>query len=121
MIAEGGEAIADIDVVRHQGEVFGQVASPATCWRALDEIGDVQMRRITRATVRARVWSLFDQVPAAWAAGREVGAGVVVLDVDATLLLAHSEKDGADKTYKHTFGFHPSQRWSVPPTSRVDC
>lgn len=41
MIADGGEAIADIDVVRHQGEVFGQVASPATCWRALDEIGDV--------------------------------------------------------------------------------
>ncbi|MBQ0901304.1 IS1380 family transposase [Micromonospora sp. U21] len=109
MIADGGEAIADIGVVRHQGEVFGQVASPATCWRALDEIGDVQIRRITRAraTVRARVWSLFDQVPAAWAAGREVGAGVVVLDVDATLLLAHSEKDGADKTYKHTFGFHP--------------
>ena len=38
MIADGGEAIADIDVLRHQGEVFGQVASPATCWRALDEI-----------------------------------------------------------------------------------
>jgi hypothetical protein len=51
------------------------------------------------------VWSLFDQVPAARAAGREVGAGVVVLDVDATLLLAHSEKEGADKTYKHTASY----------------
>lgn len=40
MIADGGEAIADIDVLRHQGEVFGLVASPATCWRALDEISD---------------------------------------------------------------------------------
>src|SRR4051794_27062944 len=38
MIADGGEAIADIDVLRHQGGVFGSVASPATCWRALDEI-----------------------------------------------------------------------------------
>ncbi|MGS2620177.1 IS1380 family transposase [Micromonospora sp. LZ34] len=109
MIADGGQAIGDIDVLRHQGEVFGQVASPATCWRALDEIGDVQLRRLARARakVRTRVWSLFDRVPAARAAGREVGTGVVVLDVDATLLLAHSEKEGADKTYKHTFGFHP--------------
>lgn len=109
MIADGGEAISDIDVLRHQGEVFGQVASPATCWRALDEIGDVQLRRLARARakVRARVWSLFDQVPVARAASRDVGAGVVVLDVDATLLLAHSEKENADKTYKHTFGFHP--------------
>jgi hypothetical protein len=109
MIADGGEAIADIDVVRHQGEVFGQVASPATCWRALDEIGDVQLRRLARARakVRVRVWSLFDRLPAARAAGRTVGAGVVVLDVDATLLAAHSEKERADKTYKRTFGFHP--------------
>ena len=109
MIADGGEVIADIDVVRHQGEVFGPVASPATCWRALAEVDEVRARRIARAraTVRARVWSLFDRLPAARAAGRGVGAGVVVLDVDATLLVAHSEKDGADKTYKRTFGFHP--------------
>jgi len=109
MIADGGEAISDIDVVRHQGEVFGQVASPATCWRALNEIGDVQVRRMSRARakVRAQVWSLFDHIPAARAAGREIGDGVVVLDVDASLLLAHSEKEGADKTYKRTFGFHP--------------
>ncbi|MFC4110917.1 IS1380 family transposase [Micromonospora zhanjiangensis] len=109
MIADGGEAIADIDVVRHQADVFGRIASPATCWRALDEVDQVRARRIARARakVRARVWSLFDQVPAARAAGRDIGAGVVVLDVDATLLAAHSEKEGADKTYKRTFGFHP--------------
>ncbi|WP_460808365.1 IS1380 family transposase [Micromonospora zhanjiangensis] len=109
MIADGGEAIADIDVVRHQADVFGRVASPATCWRALDEVDDVRVRRIARARakVRARVWSLFDRLPAARAAGRDVEAGVVVLDVDATLLVAHSEKEGADKTYKRTFGFHP--------------
>jgi hypothetical protein len=109
MIADGGEAIADIEVLRHQGEVFGQVASPATCWRALDELGEAQVRRIAkaRAAVRARVWGLFDAVPAARAAGRDIGDGPVVLDVDSTILLAHSEKEGAQPTYKSTFGFHP--------------
>jgi hypothetical protein len=37
--ANGGEAIADVDVLRHQREVFGAVASDTTVWRALDEIG----------------------------------------------------------------------------------
>src|SRR3954451_20902792 len=61
MIADGGEAIADIDVLRHQDEVFGRVASDTTVWRALDEIGAVQLRPIAkaRAKVRARMWQLF--------------------------------------------------------------
>jgi hypothetical protein len=64
MIADGGEAICGIDVLRHQGEVFGPVASAATCWRPLDEIGEAQLRRIVRARaqVRARVWALFGQL-----------------------------------------------------------
>ncbi len=109
MIADGGKAICDIDVLRHQHDVFGLVASPATCWRALDEIGPAQLRRIgkARARVRARVWAQMGQVPAARAAGRDIGAGVVVLDVDSTIVIAHSDKDGAAATYKHTFGFHP--------------
>jgi hypothetical protein len=109
MIADGGEAICDIDVLRHQHEVFGPVASDTTVWRALDEIGAVQLRRIAkaRAKVRARMWKLFGGVPAARAAGRDVGAGVVVLDVDSTIVIAHSDKEGAAPTYKHTYGFHP--------------
>jgi hypothetical protein len=31
----------------------------------------------------------------------------MVIDVDATLILAHSEKDGAAGTFKGGFGFHP--------------
>lgn len=109
MIADGGEAICDIDVLRHQHEVFGAVASDTTVWRALDEIGQVQLRRIAkaRATVRARMWKLFGQPPAAKAAGRDIGAGVVVLDVDSTIVIAHSDKEGAAATYKHTYGYHP--------------
>src|SRR6266508_3158208 len=102
MIADGGEAICEIDVLRHQHEVFGAVASAATCWRALDEIDPARLRRIdkARAKVRARVWALMGQPPAARAAGREIGAGVVVLDVDSTIVIAHSDKEGAAATYK---------------------
>src|SRR3954467_11577731 len=80
LIADGGEAICDIDVLRHQGEVFGPVASDTTVWRALDEIGAVQLRRIAaaRAKVRARMWQLFGGPPQARAAGRTIGDGVVV-------------------------------------------
>jgi hypothetical protein len=109
LIADGGEAIADIDVLRHQDEVFGQVASDTTVWRALDEIDEVRLRRIAhaRAKVRVRLWKLFGGPPQARAAGRDIGAGVVVLDVDSTIVIAHSDKDGAAPTYKHTYGFHP--------------
>ena len=109
MIADGGEAIGDIDLLRHQDSLFGAVASPATCWRVLDEIDVGRLRRVSRARARtrARVWALAGGVPAARAAGREIGAGVVVLDVDSTIVIAHSDKEGAAPTYKHTYGFHP--------------
>ncbi len=32
---------------------------------------------------------------------------VVALDVDATIMVAHSEKGQASPTSKGTFGFHP--------------
>jgi hypothetical protein len=109
LIADGGEAIADIDVLRHQEELFGPVASDTTVWRCLDEIGPGQLRRIAqaRAQARARMWQLLGGPPPARAAGRDIGERVVVLDVDSTLLIAHSDKDGAAPTYKHTYGFHP--------------
>jgi hypothetical protein len=62
---------------------------------------------VARAKVRARLWQLFGGPPQSRAAGRDIGAGVVVLDVDSTIVIAHSDKDGAAATYKHTYGFHP--------------
>ncbi len=35
MLADGGEAIADLAVLRDQAEVFGPVASTPTAWRLL--------------------------------------------------------------------------------------
>jgi Transposase DDE domain group 1 len=109
LIADGGEALADIDVLRHQQEVFGPVASDTTVWRTLDELGPGQLRRIAaaRARARARLWQLLGGPPPATAAGRTIGERSVVLDIDSTIVLAHSDKDGAAPTYKHTYGFHP--------------
>ena len=72
---------------------------------APDEIGAVQLRRIAaaRAKVRARMWRPPGPPPAR-TAGRDVGERVVVLDVDSTLLIAHSDKQGTAPTSKHTFG-----------------
>ena len=52
MLADGGEAIADIDVLRHQSSVLGPVASPPTVWRTLDEVTPGRLKKI--ATARAR-------------------------------------------------------------------
>ena len=113
MLADGGEAIADIDVLRHQDGVLGPVASPPTVWRALAEVTPARARKIAaaRARVRRRVWSLIPGgLPASKVAGTDLGA-TVVLDVDATIVLAHSEKEQAAPTFKRTFGFHPLGVW----------
>jgi hypothetical protein len=112
MLVAGGEAIADIDVLRHQAGVLGTVASPPTVWRALDEVTPAAVGRIekARAKTRRHVWSLLDQIPASKAAGTDLG-DTVVIDVDATLVTAHSEKEQAAATFKHGFGFHPLGAW----------
>ena len=48
MLAGGGEAIADIDVLRHQSGVLGAVASPPTVWRSLAEVTPAALARIER-------------------------------------------------------------------------
>jgi len=113
LIAGGGEAISDIDVLRHQGEVLGPVASAPTVWRALDEVTPAAAKRIerARAQVRAHVWSqLPGGVPASTVADTDLD-DTVVLDVDATLVAAHSEKQGAAVTFKKGFGYHPLGVW----------
>ena len=114
MIAGGGEAIADIDTLRHQQGVLGAVASAPTVWRTLDELTPAALKRVekARAVTRARVWDLIPGgLPASRVAGTTLPADVVVLDVDATIVIVHSEKEHADRTFKKTFGFHPIGVW----------
>ena len=112
LLADGGEAIADIDVLRHQSAVLGPVASAPTVWRMLDEVTPVAIRRIEKAKARTRrhVWAQLPVLPASKVADTDLG-DVVVLDVDATLVTAHSEKEQAAATFKGGFGYHPLGVW----------
>ena len=65
MLADGGEAIADLAVLRNQHELFGPVASDATAWRLLDGIDDAALARIRTARAQAR--------EVAWAQAAETG------------------------------------------------
>ena len=99
MLADGGDALCDLGAVRDQEALFGAVASDATAFRLIERIAEnpdaLERMRAARAEARARVWRL--------------GARprLVEIDLDATLLVAHSEKQGAAGNYKGGFGFHP--------------
>ena len=113
MLADGGEAIADIDVLRHQSGVLGAVASPPTVWRALDEVTPGRLKKIAtaRARVRRHVWAqLPGGVPPSKVAGTDLD-DLIVLDTDATIVISHSEKENAAPTFKRTFGYHPLGVW----------
>lgn len=113
-IADGAEAISDFRVMGDQHELFGLVASVPTCWRALREVacgGSRALGRITAAVNTARRW--------AWAAvvarhGALPGVrvadktleGVTCIRLDATVTLAHSDKELAEPNFKG-FGHHP--------------
>ena len=97
MLADGGDCMSDLVVLRNQPGLFGVVASDPTAWRtvtgmSLDAFTGVE---VARAEARARVW----------AAG--AAPATITLDFDATLVTAHSEKQDAKPTYKRGFGFHP--------------
>jgi hypothetical protein len=99
MLADGGDCLSDLRAVRDQEPLFGPVASDTTAFRLIDRIasdpGALEAIRAARARARARVW--------------ELGARPeqIVIDVDATLIRAHTEKEGAAVDFKGGFGFHP--------------
>ena len=108
-VALGGDCAADLAVVRAQPELFGPVASDPTVSRLIAALaGDVEVSlpavRAARAQARAAVWAR--RRPLAGRPGSRDG-GQVIVDLDSTLVTAHSEKEGAQPTFKKTFGFAP--------------
>ena len=100
VIADGGDALAHLATLRDQDKLFGTVASDATGWRCVERVDDAHLAGVqaVRAVARER----------AWAAGAgPVLAGGLTIDIDATITIAHSEKENAASTWKKTFGFHP--------------
>jgi Transposase DDE domain group 1 len=104
MLADGGDALSDLASLRDQGGLFGKVCSTATAWRVVGQVA-ADPRGV------AALWSAMARArERAWAAGA-APAGPLRIDMDATLVEAHSDKQGAAGTFKHGFGFHPLLAW----------
>jgi Transposase DDE domain group 1 len=116
LIADGGRVLADLATLRDQSELYGPVASDPTLWRALDEIGEPQRHKIARvrAATREHVWSLIaqrhGQIPPSRVADRDLGK-TIVIRMDASLVISHSDKELAAGTYKGSWGHHPLMAW----------
>src|SRR5512135_1057807 len=99
MLADGGECVSDLGALRDQQALFGPVASDSTAFRVIDRIasqpGLLEALRAAHARARERFW------------GRHGAPERLTIDLDATLIAAHSEKEQAAGTYKGGYGFHP--------------
>jgi hypothetical protein len=115
-IADGGRVLADLAALRDQPELYGPVASDPTAWRTLEAVGERERRHIAaaRAKTRRRVWALISDrlgaIPASRVADVDLGK-TVVIRLDATIQIAHSDKEGAAGTFKGTYGHHPLAAW----------
>jgi len=116
-IALGATSMSDIAVLAHLAPVLGAAPSGPTVRRALDLAGaPAMLDRIARARARARAhaWMLIEGTASGFPwlviAGKAL-AGWVVIDMDATLVTAHSDKEGAAPTWKKGYGFHPLAAW----------
>lgn len=103
MIASGGECVSDLGAVRDQQALFGQVASDSTAFRVIDRVASDELLDVLRgahARARGRFWELHGP------------PGSLTIDVDATLITSHSDKEGAAGNYKGGYGFHPLMAYS---------
>ena len=96
-LCQGGEHLADLAALRDQPDLYGNVASDSTAFRAIERVGPAELEGIRQARRAAR--------ERAFALGARPER--LVLDVDATLLGSHSDKEQAAGNYKGGFGFHP--------------
>jgi len=100
VLAGGGESCADVEHLRAQSELFGDVPSDSTVYRTFHEFDAQQREHFARALadVRQKIWAKVDV---------DVDEPVI-LDFDASLVMGLAEsKENAAATYKGGFGFHP--------------
>ena len=110
-VALGGDCLADIAVLREQPELAGPVASDPVVSRLVRDLAADLPRalkaiRAARAAAREQAWAL------AGDAAPGPDGGPVTIDLDATIVIAHSEKEQAAPTWKKTFGHHPLTAWA---------
>ncbi len=91
-LAIGGDCMADIAMIRAQPELFGPVASDPVVSRLVTSLAADAPRALTairaaRAAARQRAWELAgDAAPGA-------DGTLILVDIDATIVTACSEKD----------------------------
>jgi hypothetical protein len=98
MLADGGECLSDLAAVRDQEALFGSVASDSTAFRVIDRVASERLLgelRAAHARARERFWKLHGAPER------------LTIHIDATLITAHSEKEGAAGNYKGGYGLHP--------------
>jgi DDE family transposase len=108
-LALGGDCLADVAVLRGAPAVFGRVASDPTVSRLIKVLAANADRALgaieaARAAARGVVW----RRAGVHAPDHDVDhRRPLAVDVDATLVAAHSEKEAAAPTFKRGFGHHP--------------
>ena len=112
-VAIGGDCLADISALRSEPAVFGRVASDPTVSRLIDALAVTPQAALAainqaRVTVRQRVWKMAGKDAPDFGIDRD---RPLIIDLDATLITAHSDKELAAPTYKKGFGFHPLGSW----------
>lgn len=124
-IALGATAMADIAVLGQLAPVLGDTPSDSTVRRVLDLAADPVLARIAqaRARIRKHAWALIAATESGFpwiaVAGKTL-AGWIVLDMDATLVTAHSDKENARPTWKMGYGFHPLAAWCINTRECLD-
>ena len=116
--------MSDIEVLGQLAPVLGPAPSDSTVRRTLNLADDRTLTKIAqaRARIRRHVWELIEAArgfPWLRAGGKEL-AGWTVIDMDGTLVTAHSDKEGAAPTWKKGYGFHPLAAWCMNTRECLD-
>ena len=120
-LALGGDCLADLGLLRTEPGVYGRVASDPTVSRAITALAAEAPAALAaidsaRAGSRQRAWQLAGQHAPDHATSAK---HPLVIDLDATLVTSHSEKENAAPTFKRGFG--PSSTRGGDSRGRVPC
>ena len=108
-LAAGGEQATDIDQLRVAPDFFGPVASDATVIRFMNRIKDQPeafsygFATMTR-NLRTKAWAAAGSRNPAQLA---TAANPLIIDIDASLVHVHSDKESSAGSYKGGYGFAP--------------